>query len=48
MRRNKLDGNGRHPWKTEVTEGNTGVSAETISGWFEEVYEPVFVGGGEG
>lgn len=42
MRRNKPDGTGKHPWKTEVTEGDPGVSAETISGWYNEVYEPVF------
>jgi len=42
MRRNKLDGMGKHPWKAEVTEGVAGVSAETISGWYDEVYEPVF------
>lgn len=42
MRRNKPDGTGKHPWKSEVTEGDAGVSAETISGWYSEVYEPVF------
>jgi len=42
MRRNKLDGTGKHPWKAEVTDGDAGVSAETISGWYDEVYEPVF------
>jgi len=40
MRRNKVDGNGKHPWKSEVTEGNTGVVAATISSWFTTVYEP--------
>lgn len=43
MRRNKVDGNGRHPWKTEVTEGATGVTEATINSWFTKVYEPVFV-----
>lgn len=43
MRRNKVDGNGRHPWKTEVTEGATGVTEATINTWFTKVYEPVFV-----
>lgn len=51
MRRNKLDALGRHPWKAEATEGNAGVSADTITGWFGEVYEPVYAaqppGGGE-
>lgn len=42
MRRNKLDGMGKHPWKAEVTEGDAGVSAGTITGWFTEVYEPVY------
>ncbi len=42
IRRNKLDANSNHPWKAEVTEGDTGVSAATIAGWYNEVYEPVF------
>ena len=45
MRRNKLDGNGRHPWKAEVTEGDTGVEASVITGWYTKVYEPVFAAG---
>ena len=40
MRRNKVDGQGRHPWKAEVSEDDTGVLPATISGWYEEVYEP--------
>ena len=40
MRRNKLDGQGNHPWKAEVNEDDTGVVAETITSWFTEVYEP--------
>ena len=46
MRRNKLDGNGRHPWKAEVTEGDTGVENTTITGWYTKVYEPVFTAEG--
>ncbi len=42
MRRNKLDGQGNHPWKAEVNENDTGVEASTITGWFTEVYEPTF------
>jgi len=42
MRRNKPDGTGKHPWKAEVTEGDAGVSAEIISSWYSEVYEPVW------
>jgi phi13 family phage major tail protein len=45
MRRNKLDANGKHPWKAEVTENDAGVSASTISGWFTQVYEPAFTEG---
>lgn len=41
-RRNKVDAANKHPWKAEVTEGDTGVSAETISGWYGAVYEPTF------
>lgn len=47
MRRNKPDGQGKHPWKAEVSEDDPGVSPETITSWYTEVYEPVFaVGGG--
>ena len=42
LRRNKLDGNGRHPWKVEVTDGTDKVSNEIINKWYTEVYEPVF------
>ena len=42
LRRNKVDGNGKHPWKAEVTEGDTAVSAETIANWYKEVYEPSY------
>ena len=42
FRRNKLDGENKHPWKAEVTEGDSGVEALTISGWFTSVYEPDF------
>jgi len=46
MRRNRVDALGKHPWKSEVTEGDAGVDASTIAGWFGEVYEPVFTGAG--
>ena len=39
-RRNKVDSQGRHPWKAEVSEDDTGVQPTTISGWYDEVYEP--------
>lgn len=42
MRRNKLDGQGNHPWKAEVSEDDAGVSAATITTWFTQVYEPAF------
>lgn len=42
LRRNKLDGNGKHPWKAEVNEDDTGVLPATITSWYAEVYEPVF------
>lgn len=42
MRRNKADGRGKHPWKAEVTDGETDVDANTISGWYDEVYEPEY------
>ena len=41
-RRNKPDTQGKHPWKAEVSEDSTGVSASVISGWYTEVYEPTF------
>lgn len=41
-RRNKLDGNGNHPWKAEANADDEGVTAETVSGWYTQVYEPVF------
>ena len=48
LRRNKLDGLGKHPWKAEVTEGSAGVSTATVTGWFGQVYEPVYtLSGGE-
>jgi len=42
LRRNKVDGQNNHPWKAEVTEGDSGVSATTISGWYTAVYEPTY------
>lgn len=42
FRRNKLDSESKHPWKAEVTEGDSGVSGTIISQWFDAVYEPNF------
>lgn len=41
-RRNKLDANGKHPWKSEVNEDDASVPASVITGWYTQVYEPVF------
>ena len=46
IRRNKLDGQGKHPWKAEVNEDDTSVLAATISGWYTQVYEPTFTAEG--
>jgi len=46
FRRNKVDAQGNHPWKAEVSEDDAGVTAETISGWYTNVYEPTFQGEG--
>lgn len=45
LRRNKVDGKGKHPWKVEATEGDTAVTAETITKWYTEVYEPSYTTG---
>ena len=42
FRRNKVDGENKHPWKAEVTEGDQGVVVSTITSWFTSVYEPDF------
>lgn len=47
MRRTKLDAQGKHPWKAEATEGDPGVPTTVISGWYNEVYEPIYSGAGE-
>jgi phi13 family phage major tail protein len=49
LRRNKLDGNGKHPWKAEANEDDASVPSSVITGWYMQVYEPVFTvtGGGE-
>ena len=52
-RRNKVDGQGKHPWKAEVSEDDPGVSPTVITGWYDEVYEPSYADqtsdtGGEG
>jgi len=47
LRRNKIDAQNKHPWKAEVTEGDTGVSADTIKNWYLEVYEPSYTANAE-
>lgn len=42
LRRNKPDGKGHHPWKAEVTEGDSQVSETTIGDWYKSVYEPSY------
>jgi phi13 family phage major tail protein len=44
-RRNKLDGEGNHPWKAEANADDEGMAAATINGWYQEVYEPAFAAG---
>ncbi len=45
LRRNKVDALGNHPWKAEVSEDDTGVPADVISGWYTDVYEPEYASG---
>ena len=40
LRRNKVDGANKHPWKAEATEGDAKVSADIIVNWYKNVYEP--------
>lgn len=42
MRRNKPDGRGKHPWKTEITEDGTAAIKTVIDSWYTTVYEPDF------
>lgn len=42
LRRNKVDTNGKHPWKSEVNEDDISVPASVITSWYTQVYEPVF------
>ena len=38
-RRNKVDAEGKHPWKSEVKAGVPGVVSSVITNWFNSVYE---------
>ena len=40
MRRNKIDENGKHPWKAEVTENDT--NKTIVDDWYNNVYEPTY------
>lgn len=40
MRRNRPDSTGKHPWKSEVVEGDANVLPATIAAWYTAVYEP--------
>ena len=46
--RNKVDGSGKHPWKAEVTEGDTSVASTIIANWYKSVYEPTYTKTGTG
>lgn len=39
-RRNKEESNGKHLWKADVKAGESGVTATTITNWFNAVYIP--------
>ena len=41
-RRNKLDGQDKHPWKAEANEGDASLPGSVLTVWFDEVYEPTF------
>jgi len=49
LRRNKVDGNGKHPWKAEANEDDTSLPTSVITSWYTQVYEPLFAAspGGE-
>lgn len=40
LRRNKIDGANKHPWKAEITESDD--NASTIGSWYTSVYEPTY------
>ena len=40
FRRNKLDGQNKHPWKAEITE--TASNAGVVESWYNSVYEPTY------
>ena len=42
LRRNKVDASNKHPWKAEVTEGDTAVTADVVANWYKQVYEPSY------
>ena len=42
LRRNKVDAANKHPWKAEVTEGDATVTADIVSNWYKQVYEPSY------
>ena len=45
MQRKTPDSRGEFNWKSAVDSNGTGVKPETITGWFNKVYEPVFTEG---
>lgn len=42
LRRSKVDGNGKHPWKAEANEDDTSLPTSVITSWYTQVYEPLF------
>lgn len=52
-RRNKVDGQGKHPWKARCPRMTPVCLSTVITGWYDEVYEPSYAdqtagAGGEG
>ena len=41
-RRNKVDGQGKHPWKAEVSEDDADISPTIISNWYQEEVRTVW------
>lgn len=42
LQRNKIDGKGKHPWRAEANEDDATLPTSVITGWYSQVYEPVF------
>lgn len=42
LRRNKVDSEGKHPWKAEANEDDVTTPATVITNWYKTVYEPTY------